>query len=143
MTRRDAPAAALSPGWWLAITVLVVSLGLVQRLSLISIPTAPPRVTNADGQTFCHLARSAGQLVVHSEWGRAVQNAPYPPELIVWPHDYVGRRAGDHVQLLDDRGRVVARTGDWIEMGGGQITFEGDQGFSACPVGIRVTGSEP
>jgi hypothetical protein len=138
MARRDAPAAA-----WLASIVLVVGLGLAQRASLISIPTAAPRVPNADGQTFCHTAGAGGQLVAHPAWGLAIQNATYPPQLIVWPHDYVGRIAGDHVQLLDDRGRVVARTGDWIEMGGGQTTFEGAQGFAACPVGIRVTGTEP
>ena len=155
MTRQDVRVAATAAGVGLAIIVLIAGIGLIQRASmvtsgggppqdgdLISIPTAAPLVPDAEGNV-CLLAGAEGRLVVHPSWGLAIQSGPNPPYPILWPHGYVGRIAGDRVELLDHRGRVVARSGDSIEMGGGQVTIEGVRGFGACPNSISVLAAQP
>lgn len=41
--------------------------------------------------------------------------------LPVWPHDYSLSTEEDKVRLLDDKGRVAARLGDIVRVGGGEI----------------------
>ena len=156
MTRLDARAVATAAGVGLAIIVLIAGIGLIQRTGMgtdgggppgdgdvIAIPTAAPMVPNEDGDFFCLLARAEGRLVAHPGWGLALQPGLDPPYPIVWPHGYAGRIAGERVELLDHRGRVVARSGDTLEMAGGEATMEGVEGFSACPHGIRVMAAQP
>ncbi|HEX7196166.1 MAG TPA: hypothetical protein VF364_04945 [Candidatus Limnocylindria bacterium] len=156
MTRQGARGFVIAAGLGLAILALIAAIGLIQRTSmdtggggppgegdLIAIPTAAPMVPNADGDFFCHLARAEGRLVAHPAWGLALRPGLHPPYPVVWPHGYAGRIAGDRVELLDHRGRVVARSGDTLEMGGGEARVEGVAGFGACPVGIRVIAAQP
>ena len=46
---------------------------------------------------------------------------------IVWPYGYSWRDAGDTIEVLDEEGIVVARTGDEVQMGGGEASA-GDVG---------------
>ena len=142
MIRQGARAAAIAAGMTFAVIVLLAAARLIAG-DLIAIPTAPPLVPNAKGEVFCHLARAEGRLVAHPDWGLALQPGPNPPDPIVWPHGYAGRIAGNGVELLDHRGGVIARTGDTIEMAGGQATVEGVQGFRACPLSIRIIAAQP
>jgi hypothetical protein len=105
---------------------------------LISIPTQAPFVRDQNGVLFCNEALLSGRLVAHPQWGIAVEGG-----LVFWPNGYVGRIAGDRIELLDDKGRVVARTGDQIEAGGGQATINGLDGFAVCPGVSRVQPAEP
>jgi hypothetical protein len=105
---------------------------------LISIPTAPPLVPDQNGAVACHDALLSGRLVLHPEWGIGVGGGQGESLLVFWPHGYVGRIAGDRIELLDGEGRVVGRTGDRIRAGGGMTTINGVEGFGVCPVGIEV-----
>jgi len=40
--------------------------------------------------------------------------------LLIWPSDYGYRESRGTVEVLDERGQVVARVGDHIEVGGGE-----------------------
>jgi hypothetical protein len=45
-------------------------------------------------------------------------------EELVWPAGYTARRADDgEYEILDDRGSSIARSGDTVVMGGGEVTF--------------------
>lgn len=155
MTRHDARAAAIAAGVGLAIIILIAGIGLIQRANmntsvggppqdgdLISIPTAAPLV-DAEGRALCHGALLTGRLVADPAWGLAVQAGSDAPQRIVWPFGYAGRISGDRIELLDHSGRVIARSGDSIEMGGPAANVGAVEGFGACPNGIKVTGAQP
>jgi hypothetical protein len=71
-----------------------------------------------------------GRLVPDASAGSAIM-AGGIVKRIRWPSGYSGRRVADEVEILDQLGRVVARTGTHIRMGGGEI----EPGvFLACPI---------
>ncbi len=41
--------------------------------------------------------------------------------VILWPRGYAPRAVGADIEVLDDKGRVVARTGTMLSIGGGAI----------------------
>jgi hypothetical protein len=94
---------------------------------LVPIPTQGPPPTDAlDG---CRMARLEGVLVRHQEVGLAVRSDPaFAPVIALWPHGWVARDVGGVRQLLDDRGRVMAREGDRVVSAGGSV---GDR-FATC-----------
>ena len=151
--RQDVHAAAIAAGVGLAIIALIAAIGLIQRATMvtsgppedgdpISIPTAAP-LMDAEGNALCHGALLAGRLVAHPAWGLAVQAGADAPLRIVWPHGYVGRRAGDRIELLDHSGGVIARSGDSIEMGGPAANVKPVEGFGACPNSVSVSAAQP
>ncbi len=67
-------------------------------------------------------ALGAGRLVVRD---RRIRMAPDGRGgLVVWPHGYSPRREGDGILVLDGRGEAVAKIGEEVRIGGGQITRE-------------------
>ena len=42
-------------------------------------------------------------------------------ELIIWPYGFSWKIEGKEIWIIDDRGQSVARVGDWVKMGGGEI----------------------
>jgi hypothetical protein len=108
---------------------------------LVMIPTLPPAVPDGAGNIACHLALLEGRLVAHPRWGLAAE-AGTGPLPVLWPHGWVGRISGDGMELLDHRGRPVARTGDRFDAGGGTATVDGLEGFGVCPAEIRVVVGE-
>ena len=89
---------------------------------LIGIPTQTAGPILDLGPRTCPLALLEGTLVRHAEAGLAVQgDALSEPRIVVWPHGWVARDAGDLRELLDEGGRVVAREGDLVSAGGGFV----------------------
>ncbi len=43
-------------------------------------------------------------------------------DVVVWPYGYSLERKGAEIRVLDEQGRVVARVGEQVELGGGEIT---------------------
>ncbi len=43
-------------------------------------------------------------------------------DVVVWPYGYSLDRKGAEIRVLDEQGRVVARVGEQVKMGGGEIT---------------------
>ena len=64
-------------------------------------------------------ALGGGRLVVRD---RCIYMAP--GGVVVWPHGYSLRREGGEVLVLSGRDEVVAKVGEEVRMGGGQITRE-------------------
>jgi hypothetical protein len=110
---------------------------------LVAVPTAPPLVPDENGAVICLGALLSGVLVSHPEWGITVGGGAGEPPPVFWPNGFVGRIVGDRIELLDRERRVVARTGDRIEAGGGGTTIDGVVGFGVCPGTIEVQPAEP
>jgi hypothetical protein len=104
---------------------------------LIGIPTQSPGPILNLGPQECPLALLEGTLVRHDGAGFAVQGDPlFEPQIVVWPHGWFARDAGDVRELLDAGGHVVAREGDRFSAGGG--FYPPDNGFRPCG-GITFT----
>ena len=133
---------------WATITLGVVLIGgllAALALDLGASPATPalvaiPTSDAVPGQA-CNGALLEGKLIAHPQWGLAVQNIGAEPLLVFWPHGWYRRDSGDHVELLDPDGEVIARAGDHISAGGGGININGVSGFKMCPRGPTI--SEP
>ena len=83
----------------------------------------------------CDAALTGGRLVSSRESGLALQSPGQANLEVTWPFGY---RAGGFVgslELQDETGRILAREGDFIEVGGG---LGGDGRWVACPGTVRV-----
>jgi hypothetical protein len=75
-----------------------------------------------------------GELVFDAAAGSAIIDAAGVRTPIRWPYGYTGRRRDAEVEILDDTGAVVARSGTRIRTGGGEPV---PGTWFACP-GPRV-----
>lgn len=82
----------------------------------------------------CPAALIEGVLVADAESGVALRDTEGLIEIVIWPHGYSGR-VGDPVAVVDADGIVVARVGDRVRIGGGEIGP--DRSWMACG-GITV-----
>jgi hypothetical protein len=102
----------------------------------IPVPTAKPRPSGG----LCAAANASGTLAADPRWGVALRGGSNVRE-VIWPHGFSA--ADDHFgrALLDPGGRVVARVGDYVWIGGGGVPGRGDA-FGACHlppvVNVRV-----
>jgi hypothetical protein len=145
--RRELWVAGVTIAVGLVIIAALVVNGLIQEAqsngggqaggALVEVPTGPLAVPDENGVIACHQALMTGPLIAHPRWGITVGGAPGEAPPVFWPNGYVARDAGDHLELLNDRGQVVARTGDIVSAAGGQGTINGMEGFIVCPVGIE------
>jgi hypothetical protein len=94
---------------------------------LIAVPTSAS--TGIFGPTACPAALLEGELIADDEFGFVVTHRDGFSSPVTWPHGYVARDASRR-ELLDDSGRVVAREGDFVALGGGE-TGAGP-GFVVC-----------
>lgn len=105
---------------------------------LVPLATNEPVVASEDGGIECLLAAHEGTLAPHPTSGLGLANPNGDVFAIVWPHGWVGRRAGDGVELVSADGHVVAQTGDYLRGAGGQASVGGEEAFAICPVNIEV-----
>jgi len=94
---------------------------------LIPVPTSAP--AGFFGPTACPAALLEGELVADEEFGFVVAHADGFSSPVTWPNGYVARDAPRR-ELLDDSGRVVAREGDSVALGGGEGSA--GPGFVVC-----------
>lgn len=68
-------------------------------------------------------ARGTGELIVTND--RCLRLS-FPGkqrgELLIWPPNYSLDARGNRIRVLNANGRVVAEVGDYIEVGGGEIS---------------------
>jgi hypothetical protein len=106
----------------------ILAFGLVACNQLVLRTASAP-------QTACDAALVAGWLVSSRESGLALQQPGEPNLPVTWPFGY---RTGSFVgglELQDENGRVLAREGEFVEVGGG---LGGDGSFIACAGTVRV-----
>lgn len=65
-------------------------------------------------------ALARGRLTLDDDCLR-ISSGSYDGNLLIWPPDYSFRATGGNVRILDEENRVVAKTGDRIEVGGGEV----------------------
>lgn len=94
---------------------------------LIPVPTSEP--SGIFGPTACPAALLEGELVADAEFGFVVDHADGFSSAVTWPHGFVARDAPRR-ELLDDSGRIVAREGDMVALGGGEGSA--GPGFVVC-----------
>ena len=90
-----------------------------------------------DGGGGCYLNFAVGRLLIDPVAGTAIeQTRPGAEEddvsvtPVMWPTGYTGRRSGSEVEVLDERGQVVARTGSkWRLQGGYESSAQFTSGY--------------
>ena len=86
----------------------------------------------------CMDALMGGTLAKHAQSGLGISSADGSQSAVEWPFRYSARVEFGRVLLLDETGKVVAREGDEITVGGGF----GNQFWHACaPVTVTKAGS--
>jgi hypothetical protein len=87
------------------------------------------------GEVGCYLMGATGQLLPDASAGTAITwDLDHKTHPISWPPGFTGRSSGDQVEVVDEAGSVVARTGTRISLLGG---FEADT-FVACGQYIKT-----
>ena len=94
---------------------------------LIPVPTSAPAPLL--GPIACPAGLLEGELVADDEFGFVVAHADGFSSAVTWPHGFVARDAPRR-ELLDGSGRVVAREGDLVALGGGEGSA--GPGFVVC-----------
>ncbi len=82
----------------------------------------------------CPAALIEGELVADPTTGVAIHDPAGLIRAVIWPHGYSGR-PGTPIAVVDEDGNVIARVGDTVRIGGGEIT--GDGAWMACG-GVEV-----
>ncbi len=85
-------------------------------------------------------ARMEGRLILDGGYLR-LKPIFHESYLIIWRYGYTVHLKGKTVQVLNADGRVVARVGDWIVIGGGETkSTEGIEEFIGQPLPPDCTG---
>lgn len=71
-------------------------------------------------------ALAAGELIVQNGCLRVQAHSSTASHLIIWQADYFLNKHNGTIEILDRNGAVVARVGDEIRMGGGEVPLTPD-----------------
>jgi len=90
----------------------------------------------------CMDALISGRLVQHPASGLGIGIAGSPALPVEWPFNWSARVEAGRVVLLDDTGKIAAREGDEVQMGGGQGALPGLNAiwFTCGPVTVTKAG---
>lgn len=97
----------------LILIAMAMSVAACSLAPAVALRTAP-----APAQA-CMDALIGGTLARHPQSGLGITSADGQSTPVEWPFGYTARAEGDRIALLDAEGRVVAREGDQIQVGGG------------------------
>ena len=121
-----------------ALLVLAVALALgAFRGAPVKLLTGAPNGNHQPGagEVGCYLMGTTGELLPDASAGTAITwDLDHRTHPISWPPGFTGRSSGDQVEVLNEAGSVVARTGARISLMGG---FEGAT-FIACGQDIET-----
>ena len=126
LNRRTRPVVRLAAKAALVLVVLTMVLGPVGCGKPV-VEFFPVLAETAQGYP---LSSARGRLVVEGGCLRLRSLLPAfgfffgPSQLLIWPNAYTTRIDGQSTLVLDGKGTVVARVGQIIYVGGGQITRE-------------------
>lgn len=110
-----------------------IAIGLLAMATLAAcsaqLRTAPAPVE------ACEDALISGRLVADARTGLAISDSTGKVTPVLWPFGYSARSGLSGLELVDDRGAIVAREGDFVEMGGG---LGANETWGACPGSVTV-----
>ncbi|MDC0674543.1 hypothetical protein [Nannocystis radixulma] len=66
----------------------------------------------------------SGTLIEQSGCLRVSPDGKQPGHLLIWQPGYTARRTGDRLEIVDSTGKVVARVGEPLRTGGGQVSLD-------------------
>jgi hypothetical protein len=82
------------------------------------------------GAHSCPVAMTSGRLVRNVSWGLVlIEDGTSITTRVIWPPGYSARE-GSLIEVLDDKGRVVARELDHVSLPGGYLA---DREWTVCP----------
>ena len=84
-------------------------------------------------------ALTSGRLVADARTGLALSDATGKVTPVLWPFGFSARSGLSGLELVDERGKVVAREGDFVEITGG---FGADETWRACPGSVTVVPAQ-
>ena len=109
------------------VAAFVVACAAPAPADVIPVPTSAP--TGLFGPPGCPAALLEGELVADDEFGFVVAHVDGFSSPVTWPHGFFARDAPRR-ELFDASGRLVAREGDHVALGGGEGTA--GPGFVVC-----------
>ena len=106
--------------------------------TLVAVPTQPPPPPAAGSPQACMAALLTGVLTADQRWGLVVTWDNGAVEKVIWPYGFAARADGTRLVLIDAEhgGVIIAREGDRVAVGGGEIDADGT--WLACPTDIRI-----
>jgi hypothetical protein len=78
----------------------------------------------------CYTNFASGPLTVDATYGTAITDQGHTMP-VMWPPGYTGRQAGSEVEVVDETGKVRARTGNSYQIEGGYGSQD-PPAFVAC-----------
>jgi hypothetical protein len=60
--------------------------------------------------------------------------------LLIWPYGYSVETQNKKISVVDNNGEVIARVGDWLKVGGGEIPKEIVEKYIGKPLSDNYTG---
>jgi hypothetical protein len=90
----------------------------------------------------CMEALISGKLIQHPASGLGIGLIGSPALPVEWPFNWSARVEAGRVVLLDETGKIAAREGDEVQMGGGQGALPGLNAiwFTCGPVTVTKAG---
>jgi hypothetical protein len=119
--------------WPSGLATVTGALLLTACLGDIGIPSLATRTAVPAGETAgpCAAAILGGRLVADPGGRLTVHPDGAPARGLRWPAGYRVRRSSAGLEVLDDRGAVVAREGAIVALRGGEL---GASGWDVCGV---------
>lgn len=72
----------------------------------------------------------SGRLILYDDGCLRLNSKPSENYLLIWPPSYEVKVDGEDVRVLDEKNRVVAKTGSEIKVGGGEIPEKSLEGIA-------------
>ena len=67
-----------------------------------------------------------GTLVMDKDGYLRVNVTKDLPALVIWPYGYLLKIEGKEIQVINDKGQIVAKVGDTVTLGGGFVPLVSD-----------------
>jgi hypothetical protein len=91
--------------------------------------------TAAAAVDACDLGLGGGTLVASAQSGLALGSGTGRVTEVMWPFGYTARRGTSGIELIGQKGEVLAREGDFVQVGGG---MSNDGVFQVCDGSVQV-----
>jgi len=90
---------------------------------------------HGDGMVACYTNFAVGELAFDPAYGTAIVETDQPTP-VMWPEGYTGRQSVFGVEVVDESGHVVARTGTRVQIEG---AYSGVNPFSFIACGYVLS----
>ena len=132
----DRPRALIGAGAVLLVLVALVVLfgwpvGLPVDIKHGQLPGSSGSFGDPGDVIGCYTSGTTGDLVNDPSAGIVIVEQGGYRHVVDWPPGWTGRRSGSEVEVLDDTGNFVVRTGTKVSLLGGYLPNP-EQDFLAC-----------